>query len=412
MKRVAAAGAVAGVSGPAAFQRAFADVEKSLIFSVNHCPSHDGRLRHRGLDALLDLLADNGLKFYRASAPHPWGGPDGVIAHDDVVLIKVNCQWKCRGTTNTDVLRGLIHRILRHPDGFTGEVAIFENGQGRGAFDGSSPSPDSYTEPAVQGVHVNAEEETLLSVDYLVNTVFAGQPVSSFLLDTHRSTFLPGSEHSLPGYRKFTPPDGALVSYPCFTTGGGNRIELREGRWTGSAYADNVKLINLPVLKDHGGSGMTGVLKHFYGVVSMQDSTSANRHYTDIGTQIGKMWQHVRMPDLNILDCIWVSHNALRGYPPSNTRRCDILLSGADPVAMDYYASKRILLPLGGSQAARHDPDTFDGLKNMLLAGAQTYINANGGIHGEPTRVGDANIEVISRDASIAASRSPWRLYS
>ena len=35
------------------------------------------------------------------------------------------------------MLRGLIHRILGHPDGFKGEVVIFENGQGRpAAFNG------------------------------------------------------------------------------------------------------------------------------------------------------------------------------------------------------------------------------------------------------------------------------------
>lgn len=64
------------------------------------------------------------------------GRPDGIIERNDVVLIKVNCQWKCRGTTSTDVVRRLIHRILQHPDGFDGEVVIFENGQGVGAFDG------------------------------------------------------------------------------------------------------------------------------------------------------------------------------------------------------------------------------------------------------------------------------------
>ena len=31
-----------------------------------------------------------------------------------------------RGGTNTDVLKGLIARILEHPDGFTGEVVVVE----------------------------------------------------------------------------------------------------------------------------------------------------------------------------------------------------------------------------------------------------------------------------------------------
>jgi hypothetical protein len=52
---------------------------------------------------------------------------------------------------------------------------------------------------------------------------------------------------------------------------------------------------------------------------------------------------------LNILDCIWVSPEALGGYPPDKTHRADILLAGIDPVAIDYYAAKHVLLPLGGS---------------------------------------------------------------
>ncbi|NIS67252.1 MAG: hypothetical protein GTO05_19210, partial [Gemmatimonadales bacterium] len=61
-------------------------------------------------------------------------GRKGLIAADDVVLIKVNAQWKYRGCTNSDVVRGLIQRVLDHPDGFAGEVVLIENGQGWGSF--------------------------------------------------------------------------------------------------------------------------------------------------------------------------------------------------------------------------------------------------------------------------------------
>ncbi len=71
------------------------------------------------------------------------------------------------------------------------------------------------------------------------------------------------------------------------------------------------------------------------------------------------------------------------------------MLAGIDPVALDYYASKHVLLPLGGYNAQQHDPDSFSGLINHLT-GARDFINANGGIGGEPTNLGDDNIEVIS----------------
>ncbi len=402
IKGVTATGALACVSGFVGIRQAFSNGAKSRVFRVSECPVHDGQLRHLGLDALLDLLADNGVAFYRTTGTHPWGGPGGIIDTDDVVLIKVNCQWKCRGTTNTDVLRGLIYRILQHPDGFDGEVVIFENGQGRGSFDGLTGFGSTYAPwPEIDnGVYVNAEEENVLTVDFLVNTVFRDDPVSSYLLDPVRSIFISDSDHTTDGYRSVSD-----VSYPCFTSAGGHRIELLEGIWNGAGHDTNLKLLNVPVLKTHGGTGITGVLKHSYGILSMGDGYSGIRHYSESGTQCGKMWSLVRPPDLNILDCIWVSHEALRGYPPETTHRTDILLGGVDPVALDYYGSKHVLYPLGGSRAGEHDPDSFSGLINHLT-GARDFINNNGGIQGDLARMGDDNIEVLSASAGALTGGS------
>lgn len=367
---------------------------KSKVFKVDDCPVHDGKLRHVGLDRLLDLLADNDIKLYRTRKSHPLGGQEGIIESNDVVLIKVNCQWKARGATNTDVLRGLIHRILEHPDGFSGEVVIFENGQKQGSFDGDPPAWGRYKDfPEIAGVHVNAEDDTL-SVDYLVKEVFADFPVSSFLLDNICTNFISSSDHSTDGYRKVV---DAEISYPCFTSEGGHRIELREGIWNGSGYDSNLKLINLPVFKTHDGTGITGVLKHSYGILSMKDGVNwKTRHYKEAGSQFGKMYSLVRMPDLNIVDCIWVTYQKHHcGYPPQTTHRANTLLAGLDPVALDYYGSKHILLPLGGDRAEEHDPDSFSGLIDSLTD-AQNFINANGGVKGMPTRQGDDNIEVVS----------------
>jgi len=398
IKQVAAIGAVAYTSSiMGGVGQVRADNGKSKVLKVDKCPVHDGKLRHVGVDTLLSLSSDNGIKLYRTSKPHPWGSPEGIIEPNDVVLIKVNCQWKCRGTTNTDVLRGLIHRILEHPDGFSGEVVIFENGQAQGSFDGDPIAWGRYRNyPEIAGVHVNAEDDKL-TVDHLVNAVFADKPVSSFLLDPVRETFISSSDHSTNGYRRI---EEAQVSYPCFTTRGGYRIELREGIWNGEGYDQNLKLINVPVLKTHDGTGITGVLKNSYGVLSMKDGVDWDvRHYNEAGSQFGKMWKLVRTPDLHIADCIWVTHQRHHcGYPPETTHRSNILLAGLDPVALDYYGSKHILLPLGGDRAEEHDPDSFPGLINSLK-GARDFINAHGGIKGEPSRLGDENLQVISRSA-------------
>jgi hypothetical protein len=399
---------------------------KSSVFRVNDCPVHDGQLRHIGTDSLLHLLSTNGTKFYKTAKSGELQGPNGLIAADDVVVLKVNAQWKCRGCTNTDMLRGLIHRILQHPDGFKGEVVIFENGQNRPAtFDGihNDGNKSEYKPfPELTGkVMVNAEQQDLLTIDYLTGTVFAGKPVSSFLMDPYSAVWVAADDHKTNGYRRVGEAGTPCVSYPCFTTAKGNRIELKEGRWTGSTYAQNLKLIHCAVLKDHSGDiGMTGALKIVYGTLSMSDGTSAKRHYADLGSQCAKMWTQVRVPDLNILDCIWVSYGSMIvgqshvsgcvGYPPAITSRQNVLLAGHDPIAIDYHANKHILLPLGGESAAGHDPDNNPRLVSVYKQ-AQDTINEAGGIHGQKVQSGDNNIRLITAGANNQAAASAWKIH-
>jgi hypothetical protein len=323
--------------------------------------------RHLGLDSLLYLMSDAGLRFYRSAGGGAMSGPSGLIAAGDVVLIKVNAQWKYRGCTNSDLIRGLVQRILDHPDGFTGEVVIIENGQGRGSLncDTSSNYSDSR-------VHANANDERH-SFLYLAQRVFGDSRVSAFLLDPIRTTFIGSNDHSSNGYRKYE-----NVSYPCFTTAGGRRVELREGIWQGNGHTRNLKLINVPVLKHHdtGGSEITASLKHFYGVVSMADGESSFRHYSGLGETCGKMMASVATPVLNIVDAIWVSHRSLTGFPSGTTFRANQVLASQDPVALDYWAAKYVLYTIDAN--FRHHPD-FPGIDRWLTQARDT-INGRGGL--------------------------------
>jgi hypothetical protein len=349
--------------------------EPSPLFWVRQIPTQpftdeDNGNYHFGIERLLPLMGNHGLKFYRSSTETVLSGPLGLIARDDVVLVKVNAQWKYRGCTNSDLIRGLIQRILDHPDGFTGEVVIFENGQGRGSLNcdnTGSGYPDG-------GVHANANDENH-SFLHLVNSVFQDPRVSAYLLDPIRSTFIGDSQHVTDGYRVFD----TNVSYPCFTTAGGHRVELAKGIWDGSGYKQNLKLINVPVLKHHdtGGSEMTASLKHVYGILSMSDGNSSFRHYGGLGETTGKMMVSVRTPVLNIIDAIWVSHSALAGYPATATARANQILASQDPVALDYWAAKYILYPISGN--ARHFP-TPGGIVDGWLSGARDTINSRGGL--------------------------------
>jgi hypothetical protein len=329
---------------------------------------------HIGIDSLLRLLGNNGLKIYRSATETALSGASGLIEANDIVLIKVNGQWKYRGCTNSDLIRGLIQRILDHPDGFSGEVVIFENGQGRGSLNCDVPASSGYPD---NSVHANANDESH-SFLYLVNTVFNDPRVSAYLLDPITYYFIDSTDHSTQGYRIYE-----NVSYPCFTTQGGHRIELREGIWQGNGYSQNLKLINVPVLKyhDYGGSEITASLKHFYGIVSMADPQVNFRHYDGLGETCGKMVASVRTPVLNIIDAIWVSHSSLAGYPPNTTFRANQILASQDPVALDYWAAKYIMYPI--SQNPRHTPlpSAPGGVIDHWLTVARDTINGRGGIY-------------------------------
>ena len=365
-------------------------MNKSDIYRVTNCPMPTGAGNyHKGLDNLLNLMSENGLKLHQTDKDAYLGGKDGLIDKEDVVLIKVNAQWKYKGCTNSDVIRGLIQRILEHPDGFDGEIVLFENGQGGGSMDCNSVWGGRYPD---DGVHANAEDERY-SFSYLVDEVFSDERVSKYLLDPIRETFISSDEHSTDGYRKLT-----NVSYPCFTTAKGNRVELKEGIWNGTGYDEHLKLINVPVLKHHGGCGITGALKHIYGELSMADGKGGERHYARLGQHCGEMITLVRTPVINILDCIWVTQINWAGYPPEHTTHLNQLLASVDPVALDYWAAKYLLYPIDNNK--EHHPDKFAVLREHFIQ-AQEVINSAGGVNGHEVTLDESNMNVITKQVEL-----------
>ncbi len=346
---------------------------------------------HLGVDALLNSMGNRGLKFYKSSVESVLSGPEGLIGPEDVVLIKVNAQWKYRGCTNSDVIRGLIQRILDHPETFTGEVVLFENGQGRGSL-----NCDTWSAYGNKEIHANANDEsqTFLS---LANTTFRSPRVSAYLLDPIRGNFIGADEHRVDGYRTYE-----NVGYPCFTTANGRRIELLKGIWTGSGYSPNLKVINVPVLKHHdeGGAEITASLKHFYGVVSMSDGQSGFRHYHGLGETAGRMVASVATPVLHIVDAIWVSLTQLKGYPAKTTFRTNQLLASQDPVALDYWAAKFVLYPV--DKNPRHHPD-FSGI-DAWLTQARDTINGLGGLRNPGKGVVVGNVTKNEAEMRVSST--------
>ncbi len=309
-----------------------------------------------GVDRLIDVMDCNGQDFFRSDRVGQAAGPGGIIGNNDVVLIKVNGEWRQRGGTNTDVVKGLVNAIVNHPDGFTGEVVIVENGQWASFMDNlpNNRNPDQ----------CNAEDRTQSFND--VANMFAGShrvSVYDWTQVQTRSVEEFGSGNMTDGYC-YVPE--IQEGYPKFTTVYGTRISLRYGVFDGAGYDNSrLKFINVPVLKDHGGPGVTCCVKHFMGVQDLWKGTPEAPHTPMVTEGIfGKVMLVARFPDLNVVDAIWVTPAGGPNGPYDSAVRVNKLLAGNDPIALDCYAARNILMPISGNP--RHDPYAANQFNQMM----------------------------------------------
>ena len=313
---------------------------RASVFHVSNCPEDPVGDSFPGLDGLLRVMGSEGLKFHQSAVTGPTSGPDGLIAADDLVLIKINYQWDQRGGTNTDLLRGLILRVTDHPDGFTGEVVIAENTQFADA--------DDFNRSAN-----NAQDHGQSPRDVVHHFADLGVRVSLFDWTQIRHTSV--DEYSTgdlaDGYVLY-PYDPSLqgrVSYPKFRTDVGTYISLRDGVWdlpSNSYDRDRLKVINLPVLKSHHATyGATACVKNWMGVITTGLSTSS--HSAMRYGLLGQVMVEVRPADLNILDAIWINADPYTGPSTSyaGATRRDELVASTDAVAADVWSVTNILIP-------------------------------------------------------------------
>jgi hypothetical protein len=336
-------------------------------------------LRDSGVDTLVNLMASQGIRFYKTIHQ-----PNGIFAPDDVVVIKVNAQWNCnsgddnrRAHTNIDVVKGVIYRIVQHPEGFTGAVIVTDNGQGVPA------QLDCTDYNNAQDAHQSYQDVT----DAFVNQ---GYDVCTYTWDNIRDNFvseyISGSIES--GYvlvQDGTPGTDQL-SYPKFEVTCGShtyQISMRYGLWNGTTYDNTrLKMVNLPVVKRHGMAGATIAVKNYIGFLTTANREARFGDFTEMhdffwgyvgGSDYGLLGRQlalIRRADLNIVDAIWVN-------PTSNTSgadsavRDDVLLVSTDPFALDYYSSAYVLLPhiTPGSDAARDADARYRGgeFRGLLL---------------------------------------------
>jgi hypothetical protein len=310
---------------------------------------------------LINLMGSHGLRFYKSATFGVTQGPDGLIARDDVVLIKINEEWPYRGGTNTDVLKELIQAIVSHPEGFVGEIVVADNGQWQGSMDWSQSNAQDITQSTQDVVD-------MFSSSYKVST-YSWIPIRS----TRVSEYSAGDmTDGYVLYDNVDPETGIYVSYPKFETQFGTYISFKNGIWNGEEYEERLKIINLPVLKSHGSYGVTASLKHYMGVQSQGEDQAglANGHSTVATGGMGTLMVETGLPTLNIIDAIWINANpppsSMSGpnTPYDRATRVNVLMASTDPVALDYWAAKHVLVQaahlIGYSDTHTLDPDSTD----------------------------------------------------
>lgn len=94
-------------------------------------------------------------------------------------------------------------------------------------------------------------------------------------------------------------------------------------------------LINVPVLKDHDGAGITAALKNMYGVIHNPNKyhpNGCNPYIADVN-----MLPEIRgKMRLTICDATTASYEGGPGYKPQYAWRNNALIVSQDPVALDY----------------------------------------------------------------------------
>lgn len=311
---------------------------RAQVFHVTDCPQDPVGDRFPGLDDLIEMMGGHGLKLYRSDTESLVAGPEGIVGADDVVVVKINYQWAERGGTNTDLLRGLIRRLVDHPDVFTGEVVVVENAQ----FASTS---------GLDRAENNAQDISQSPHDVVAHFQAEGHRVSHFdwTLIRYESVGEYDTGDMNDGYvvYPFEPTLFGAVSYPKFETDLGTRISLKNGIWDGSSYdRGKLRFINLPVLKSHHSTyGATACVKHYMGVVTTELSTYS--HFAMGNGLLGALIGEIGLADLNILDATWINADPNTG--PATTyegaTRRDELVASLDPVAADIWAVKHILIP-------------------------------------------------------------------
>ncbi len=343
----------------------------------------DEYLPDPAIDTLLMIMAARDVYLHR-TAEHP----QGIVGADNIVIIKGNYQWTSWNTTSTDRVKGLIWRILNHPDGFTGEIVVCDNVQdiGTGINHNDNNSEDT--------------EQSILDV---VNTFSAkGYPVYqmdwAFLYNMVASEYADGDLAD--GY---VFEEDSKISYPKFITPSFNHfVSLRYGIWdtlTATYDPSRLCIIDFPVLKAHSWAGATVAIKNWIGVLT---TAYAEQRYGGFDPMHDNYFfgpyalvarvMAVTYPRLSIVDAAWTTtRGPINLTAVVNTK---ILMASTDPTAVSWYAAKFVLTPIA-DYPYNTNPDQSGGDYHDNLMYWNQFLRDSAGY---PCTIDSTEMSIFSRE--------------
>lgn len=347
----------------------------SKVFAINNIPKTSGSLNGANsgvpneylsdpaIDTLMLMMQNKGVYLHKTT-----DHTDGIVGSDNVVIIKANLQWDNQCSTNTDRIKGLINQIIKHPDGFTGEILVCDNTQNLGS-----------------GINErdNNSDDTNQSIGDVVNTFRAkGYPVYLMNWNTMYNTV--ANEYSQNDMNNgYVYESSTKISYPKFRMPSGNYyVSLRYGIWDNTLKTydhDKLCIIDFPVLKAHSVAGATIAIKNWVGVLTTAYSTERyggfwpmhNDYFFSSFALIAKVMA-VTYPKLCIVDAAWT--NTRVGNDLNALVKTSCLLASTDPFAVDWYSSKYILTPVAQDPASTN-PDLAGGTFNTNLRYWYNYLH-------------------------------------
>jgi len=346
----------------------------SKVFVMDNIPPTSGSLaagdstvpnaylKDPAIDTMLAMMEKKDIYFHK-TVSHP----NGIVGSNNVVILKGNFQWTKRNTTSTDRIKGVIWKILNHPDGFTGEILVCDNTQdiGTGINHGD-----------------NNSEDTAQSIIDVVNT-FHSKGYKVHALDWKTFWSVVADEYSTGNYTDgYIYETATKISYPKFRSPSGLRyISARYGIWDSlSSTYDLSKLciISFPVLKAHSMAGSTIAVKNWIGLLTTAYSSQRYGGSTPMHTTY--FWgtyalvariMNVTFPKLSIIDAAWTARQG-----PNSTgynQKTDMLVASTDPVASSWYAAKFILTPIAVNPNATN-PDYPNGTYRNTLTNWRNFL--------------------------------------